>query len=61
MGGPRTPFPYPLSCHIQPDTPQLLHSSRFTSAADVVPIRYIAVPEDVTLPENCAKTESLAQ
>ena len=58
--GPKTPAPHPLSCHPQPDSPHALHSSRFISAADVVPMRHVGAPPEVTLSENCTKTESFA-
>jgi hypothetical protein len=58
--GPRTPLPQPLSCHPHPDNPHPPHASRFTSVADVVPIRQTAAPLAVTASENCTKTESLA-
>ena len=53
-------WPQALSCHFQPEIPQPLQSSRLTSVAEVVPMRQVAPPEAVTLPENCTKTESLA-
>ncbi len=40
--------------------PHELQSSRLTSVADVVPIRQVGDPPDVTVPENCTKTESFA-
>src|SRR5262245_27106320 len=58
--GPSTPTPQPLSCQPQLDKPQPLQSSRFISVADVVPIRQVAVPDDVTDFENWMKIESFA-
>src|SRR6476661_3437174 len=59
-----TPFvftaPQPSSSHPQPDTPQLLHSSRLTGSPDVVPIRYFELPARSVDPVNCTHTESLA-
>src|SRR3954453_9870547 len=54
MFGPNTLTPYPLSCHPHPDTPHPEQSSRFISAAAVVPVR-LAVES-----ENWTNTESFA-
>src|SRR5688572_11117877 len=58
---PMTPWPQPLSCHPQPETPALLSSSRFIVVDDVLPIRIVDAPPESTVLENCAKTESLFQ
>jgi hypothetical protein len=50
-----------LSCQPQPDKPQPLQFSRFTSVAADVPIRQIAAPELLTELLNCTNTESFAQ
>src|ERR1043165_2033501 len=59
--GPSTPMPQPSSCQPQPESPQPEQSSRLTSSALVVPMRYEACPNVFRLLENWTNTESLPQ
>ena len=56
-----TPTPQPLSCQPQPAMPQPLQSSILIGVAPVVPILNSAEPLALTLPSNCANTESFPQ
>ena len=47
-----------MSCHPQPESPAPEPSSILTTVADVVPIRYSAEPDWLTLPLNWMKAES---
>src|SRR5438876_624307 len=51
--------PHASSRQPQPESPQPLHSSRFTDNADVVPIGATGAPEPSTALSNCTNTESL--
>ena len=56
---PVCPVHHAAAIQPHPDTPHPEHASRLTSTADVVPIRFTAVPEPFTLPSYWTQTESL--